>query len=529
MSDIDNENSPYASSDRVLPSPGPYLARVISLQDTTNMGILTVQLIMPIGGSIDDGQLTQVKYLSPFLGSTSAKYLNPNKSGSDITQDYDGTQKSYGMWMVPPDPGNLVLCMFVNCDIGQGYWLGCVADENMNFMVPGLAATKYHYDTTDATNPITNDTARLPTAEYNKALPENNTPTDPTQLNKPTHPLRDFLKSQGLLFDDTRGITTSSARREVPSAVYGISTPGPIDVAGPVGEVGSTQKGRTIPVSRLGGSTFVMDDGDDQFLRKTPASEGPPKYASVEQGETDGDATIPHNELFRIRTRTGHQILLHNSEDLIYITNSRGTAWVELSSNGKIDIYAEDSISIHTGNDLNLYADRDINMEAGRNINLKALNRFQSEAGGNYNILIGKGGVITTAAGGLNINTTGANNFTASGDTNIKSGGNHVETAAQVHMNGPAAATATKTTALTTFENPTETKGGAITSIMLRVPTTEPYPGHENLDPEQFTPEKTDREAGSASTVPEMWQAYTTVTDTFEKVSTITTPQDEQE
>jgi hypothetical protein len=64
---------------------------------------------------------------------------------------------------------------------------------------------------------------------------------------------------------------------------------------------------------------------------------------------------------------------------------------------------------------------------------------------------------------------------------------------------------------------------------MLRVPTTEPYPGHENLDPAQFTPEKTDREAGSASTVPEMWQAYTTVTDTFEKVSTTTTPQNEQE
>jgi uncharacterized protein (DUF2345 family) len=511
------------------------------------MGILTVQLIMPIGGSIDDGQLTQVKYLSPFLGSTSAKYLNPNKSGSDITQDYDGTQKSYGMWMVPPDPGNLVLCMFVNCELGQGYWLGCVADENMNFMVPGLAATKYHYDTTDATNPITNDTARLPTAEYNKAFPENNTPTDPTQLNKPTHPSRDFLKSQGLLFDDTRGITTSSARREVPSAVYGISTPGPIDVAGPVGEVGSTQKGRTIPVSRLGGSTFVMDDGDDQFLRKTPANEGPPKYASVEQGETDGDATIPHNELFRIRTRTGHQILLHNSEDLIYITNSRGTAWVELSSNGKIDIYAEDSISIHTGNDLNLYANRDINMEAGRNFNLKVAKRHQTEVGTNKVLIVTANNTIEvkgthdetitgatklTAKGGFNLNTTGANNFTASAATNIKSGGNHVETAAQIHMNGPAAtaaATAAAPKALTTFKNPTEIKGGSITSIMLRVPTTEPYPGHENLDPAQFTPKKTDREAGSASTVPEMWQAYTTVTDTFEKVSTITTPQNEQE
>ena len=37
------------------------------------------------------------------------------------------------------------------------------------------------------------------------------------------------------------------------------------------------------------------------------------------QNEKDGKRELPHNELFRVRTRTGHQILLHNTEDLIYI------------------------------------------------------------------------------------------------------------------------------------------------------------------------------------------------------------------
>jgi hypothetical protein len=115
-----------------------------------------------------------------------------------------------------------------------------------------------------------------------------------------------------------------------------------------------------------------MDDGDDKFLRKTTASEGPPEYANAEAGETDGNPTLPQNELVRIKTRTGHQILLHNTEDLIYISNARGTAWIELTSDGKIDIHANDSISIHTEADLNFVAERDINLEAGRNVNVKA-------------------------------------------------------------------------------------------------------------------------------------------------------------
>jgi hypothetical protein len=150
----------------------------------------------------------------------------------------------------------------------------------------------------------------------------------------------------------------------------GPSAPGPIDKAGKQGKVGKFEHKHSAFISRLGGSSFVMDDGDDKWERETAPSDGPPVYKSVEAGET-GLRDRPHNELIRLRTRTGHQILLHNSEDLIYIGNSRGTAWIELTSDGKIDIFAEDSISIRTKQDFNFYADRDINMEAGRNFNTK--------------------------------------------------------------------------------------------------------------------------------------------------------------
>lgn len=405
-------------------NPGPYLARIISHLDPKYMGTLQVELLRDVGNLPSrTGNIFQVKYLSPFYGVTGIQYLGNNNTFND-------TQKSYGMWMIPPDPGSLVMVIFAEGDPKQGYWIGCVQDEHMNFMVPGLAATEINTE---------NSNKKLPVAEYNKRKNDLQY-SDSTQIKKPVHPLSAVLQEQGLIEDENRGITTSSARREVPSAVFGISTPGPLDRSsgapkGPLGKFESKISGAFI--SRLGGTTFVMDDGDDKFIRKTHASSGPPDYVSLENKESGGEPNIPHNELVRIRTRTGHQILLHNSEDLIYIGNARGTTWVELTSNGKIDIFAEDSISIHTKQDLNITADRDINLKAGRHVNVNA------------------GGHIWETSGGTN---------------ETRAGGDIIETAPNIHMNGPAAATA---------------------PAPQRVPQHEPWAGHENLNPSAHTPDKT--------------------------------------
>jgi hypothetical protein len=445
------------------------------------------------------------------------------------------------MWAIPPDVGTIVVVIFIGGDTRKGFWMGCVQNEDMNFSLPGYAATEFVVDDSRETD---SEKTRVPVSEYNKVI-HPSTESDSTKKLKPEHPSAVALESQGLLKDDIRGITTSSARREVPSMVFGISTPGPIDKEGKQGKVGKHE--HKIPnafVSRLGGSSFVMDDGDDKFLRKTTASDGPPEYASVELDETDGLKNILHNELIRLRTRTGHQILMHNSEDLIYICNSRGTAWIELTSDGKIDIYAEDSISFRTKQDFNFYADRDINMEAGRNFNTKVNGRKHTHVVGDQTLIVDANQKIrvtgthdTTVTGvakvkasaGFNLNTTGENNFTASGTTNIKSGGNHVETASQIHMNGPAAETADSATPPDALSVHTHVdllgqdqweSTTSKTSIMRRIPTPEPYPHHENLDPLRYKPDMLDRDAGSSdmSTPPDAWRKYSTITDTFAKV-----------
>ena len=547
------DNSYYSSNTSDNPRPGPYLARVIGHMDSTYMGILEVQLLRPVGGNPSETKTFQARYMSPFYGVTSADHLIGSTNVDDLaysSDDYNNTQKSYGMWMVPPDVGSLVIIMFIDGAVDKAFWIGCVADEGMNFMLPGLAAT--HKVVEDPEADKAGRQGRVPVAEYNKAV-NNTADPDITQGLKPRHPFTDVLSHQGLLFDDIRGITSSSARREVPSMVFGISTPGPVDKKGPKGEIGNLESRVTTFVSRLGGTTFVMDDGDNRFLRKTTASEGPPEYASVEDKETDGKVELPHNELVRIRTRTGHQILFHNSEDLIYITNARGTSWIELTSDGKIDIFAQDSISVRTANDLNFYADRDINIEAKRNLNIKVGGEMHTHVVGSQKLIVDKdqkiqikkavdityettythhvkqdvnklydtnylqhvlgnsdkvfdgayqhkvGGNFDFNIGGHNFQTSGGNMEIKAANTTI-SGGN-------INFNGPAASTASMAGNASEAELPQRLKLHKLSietgeydeaqippTIMRRVVTTEPYVYHENVDPLKVKPDQTDRD-----------------------------------
>lgn len=499
-------------SDLPQSNSGPYFARVVGNIDPKYMGTLQVQLMREVGNTPNsEGSTIQVRYLPPFYGATPIDQLGKN-------ENYDDTQKSYGMWFVPPDVGTIVVVIFVNGDMRRGFWIGCVQDEFMNFMIPGMAATTYHNDKSSTDKKVV--------SEYNKKI-TNLENTDVTKNKKPVHRFQRVLESQGLSQDETRGITTSSARRESPSNVFGISTPGPVDrtSGAPKGNFGKKESLVTGAfISRLGGTTFVMDDGDDNYLRKSDAYDGPPEYASVENKEAGGNPAIPHNELVRIRTRTGHQILLHNSEDLIYIANAKGTAWIELTSNGKIDIFATDSVSIHSGNDLNFTADRDINLTAGQNLNLVTGKEIRSAAGKSISNVAGTfitsnaGTSISETAGTFISSFAGSNITLASqtntnimaggvltvngvGQINVEACGNIVAKGAQVHINGPDPGVA----------NPDSPIAPVSAQQTSRIPQREPWAEHENLNPQAYKPGKT--RAGSAQTS----SSAPSIMDTFRK------------
>ena len=512
---------------QLVKDPGPYEAIVVSHLDPKKMGTLSVELLKNSrsGNQTErSGQIVQVKYMSPFAGSTPI-------NGNTANDDFAGTQKSYGMWFVPPTPGTKVLVVFAEGNLARGYWIGCIQDTYMNWMTPDpwSGTTANNYD----------PNLKLPVGEFNKRL-QTGKGTDPSLYEKPAN--LDFytiLGRQGLLNDDVRGPANSSSRRNLPSSVFGISTPGPRDKrdGAPKATVGSSETRTQRFTSTLGGSSLVFDDGDERYVRNSFAQSDAQQYTDLigEENPTSGLKQVPKGECVRLRTRTGHQILLHNSEDLIYIANAQGSSWIEMTANGKIDIYAQDSVSVRTQNDLNISSDRDINLAAARDINMNAGRDYKLtvsnnsdvkvgvdhkiDVGSNNDIYVGadqklyvgatRNTIVTGAhtisnkatldinttgdrkdtQANLDLNTGGYNYLTAGGNTDILSGGNHTETAAEIHMNGPAAVEAA-------------TAGTAATAVVaapalwpVRVPVHEPWNAHEHLDPLTFVPSFTQASA----------------------------------
>ena len=469
-----------------IEGPGPYLAKVKSHLDGEYMGRLKVELLKnnSEGNSTETtGQTVTVSYLSPFYGVTPYKGLSENEGG-------EYSQSSYGFWAVPPDIDTTVLVIFAEGNRGQGYWIGCVHDQYMNFMTPGRASTGYNDEAQGELRPVT---------EYNKRT-EDGAGNNPTQFIKPCD--KDacaMLERSGLMSDPIRGHTSSSARREVPSMVFGLSTPGPADWrdGSPRVSYGENFGETQVPFNRLGGSTFVMDDGDPSMYRTSAPSEGPSAYASLTNG---GNPLYPANELVRIRTRTGHQILMHNSEDLVLIQHGNGTM-IELTAGGKIDIYAKDSVNVHATTDINLKADRNINIEAGSAINMKSGSNIVSSAAGNIELKAGADGKIT-AGGSVNLNApdTRTNKLGVTGTLDVSS----TVRAGELTTSGNL--TAAKVISVTTEQggpgtggSPTAPSSAASAPSPTRVPQGGGWTGSENLNPAAHTPEATDNTEGTSS------------------------------
>jgi GH24 family phage-related lysozyme (muramidase) len=318
---------------------GAYLGIVKDTNDAQRMGRIRVH-IPDLGGhpSNSDHWIT-CSYVSPFAGATPP-------SQTQNSSEIKATQVSYGFWFPVPDVENEVIVMFLNGDPNKAIWIGCRFQQNMNQMVPGIAGSNTEEGFASG-------------GEYNKTT--ENRPSAPSRT---VHPLHAGLKAQGLENDQIRGVSTSSARRQGTSRAYGILTPRGTQIV-----IDDGVQLSSIPEQNESSPEYKAD------LNKNPAHQTVSKTDEPEPNRT--------SEYIRFRTRGGTQILLSETDGMIYMATRNGQTWVELSVDGNVDVFAGKSVSIHAQSDLNLVAQTDVNIEAGRNINLKA-----------------RGGTTTDVAGG---------------------------------------------------------------------------------------------------------------------------------
>ena len=470
-----------------LTSPGPYVGVVKNNVDYNRSGRL--QVYIPLLGSNDPtdqkGWLT-CQYLSPFMGFT-------NMDQPSDQEVYDAVQQSYGFWMVPPDVGIRVLVVFADQDPDKAFWIGCIPEPLKTQMTPAIGARNYSDGTgTPIDFSMAEENVTLPALQ--ESLEKHFTdgggttnvrfPSSEIQFNtvedikdfyakaRPVH--EDVFKQlclQGTQLDLVRGPITSSSQRESPSQVFGFSTPGRPrkDVAQDANLINKIKSGnieldevkdynRPGKTSRRGGHSVVLDDGN----------------------------IVGENNLMRLRTARGHQILMHDTEEVIYIQHANGGSWVELDATGQVTIYASNSVSVRSGQDINLHADRDINLNAGNDIKMRSKKKIKVETDQMYIKTFKetnwetKKDLTVLVGGSIAINSGESGGWNCGGDTNI--------TAATINLNSGPAPQSPKVEDIPKFDytdvkaqdsivwKETTEEKDEIESINPIIPTHEPYP-----------------------------------------------------
>jgi hypothetical protein len=349
-----DEIKPRGSTKASQPDAGGAVLRSVPLFgvvkdniDPVRSGRLQVY-ISDLGGQNPDDSKSwvTVSYMTPFYGVTTPSGANTGFG------EYTKNPNSYGMWNSQPDIGTTVICIFINGDPNYGFWIGCVPQAEALQMVPAIGGTDNIVPNAGEAKGL-GGAVRLPVVNLNSnnegIANSNRFLTDA----KPVHSyVASILAQQGLVRDPIRGVIGSSAQRETPSRVgWGVSTPGrPIYEGGFTDETiadaatNSGQRSGLKVIARRGGHTLVMDDGD----------------------------ILGRDQLVRIRSSLGHQILMSDDGQTLFIIHANGQSYIEMGKEGTIDMYSTNSFNVRTQGDLNLHADNNININAGKQLNISA-------------------------------------------------------------------------------------------------------------------------------------------------------------
>lgn len=258
--------------------------------------------------------------------------------------------------------------------------------------------------------------------------------------------IADAIKEAGLGKDRHRGAGTQSRARETPSKVYGWKTPGNPDLG-------------------MNGHSFTMDDFvDDQMIR--------------------------------LRTSTGLQIMMSDTTGSIYLSTSRGNSWVEISDQG-VDVFTNGDYAVHAMGNISHRAEGDIVFDAAGSIRTRSGGDVVTDVGGKVDVTVvgdvheNIAGKLHTIAADIFGTTEGKiqlkaaeSRITTSGQQHMKAGGNiNLDAAQFIQQNGAAqeAEDAEEAAEIETENLPgppaSETEGGEDTEYVsgARVPQHEPW------------------------------------------------------
>lgn len=449
------------------------LGIVADTNDPQQMG--RVRVVCQRWGDSFDSAIEDIPwavYSSPFAGQ-----INAGTRGPGIDEVAGGV--AYGMWAIPV-VGAQVLVMCIDSDPNQRVYIGSVFDQ---FTPHTLPHGRFMYDD----HPNLDDTI---------------TPSGPySSTEKPIEPLSTNLRQA---FGNKEHPNYEWQNR---AADY---TATALDVANLESTYSSVADDKDITkddwTSRQGYQTDRQDPTAPTVF--TERNFSPMVYSFTSPGfhALSMDDRM-ENCRVRLRTTSGHQILMDDTNERIYIATAKGENWIEMDQTGNVDIYSTNKVNIRAKKGINYTTDEDFRVYASKSIHMIAQDEIRLEAKNDIHVMTGanirieasasiyaqavadihtKSGAVTNLTAGSEVNVKGSANvnmssgaevnvkgsanvnMSAGGDANILAGGNIIGSASLVEWNGPGAAEAAEAASATP-------PSALHTKWTHRVPAHEPY------------------------------------------------------
>lgn len=385
------------------------IGTVMDTNDPQQMGRL--RIMCPSLGDNNTSDTTDhlpwATYCSAFGGMVNANMSRGPNAGSTSAGPV-----AYGMINIPKRGASVA----VACIDGDPYyriWLGVIMDQGSLSTLPH---GRFFY-------------------QSNPALPGSGTPEGPlNSYQEPIEPLytnytQAFGGKSGNFEWRTRGADFSSAGntpdfiKQSPSAVPDETTP----------TIFTAEDGSTFSVqngyakNRLQG--FETDNESTTFSWTSPG------FHSISMDDR------PENCRLRIRTTSGTQLILDDTNERIYLNTANGANWFEMDFDGNIDMFATTRINLHAESDINMTSDQAVRIQGKQGVYINSGTEIVALATTNIG-LTAQGDIIESATGNHSAKAGGNLTHQSGGNSNFLAGGSLLLTGAQVSFNGSPASAA---------------------------------------------------------------------------------------
>tara|TARA_B100001057_G_scaffold25834_1_gene23728 strand:- start:15232 stop:18303 length:3072 start_codon:yes stop_codon:yes gene_type:complete len=415
----------------------------------SHMGVIQVYIAEMSTDESDKSQWRTVRYCTPF-------YSRVDNSGDKDT--FNETKVPAGIVTPPPDLGTTVLCFFPQGRNADGFYFACVPDTFMMQTLPEPTLYEGYIG-----------------GEFNDNNPLRK--TDKITNWKSQHRPVDFLtqqivNDQGLYRDKVRGLNNSGYMRESPSEIIGISSKGRR----------ITDQGKDFLKENSSAIKSLPNNSDAKIIKALLGPNNRRKGHSIalDDGDIDGNS----NQI-RLRTSTGHQILMNDTEGVIYVGNADGSVWIELGKSGTLDVYAQDSINFRSKN-LNFHADENIKFHSKGYTQIVSEQQLHLQSEDDLVLQSSADAGITSNA--FSVKASGSMNLSGGATSSIKSSGIMSVSGSIVMLQGPSLGGKTAKPVRPQMKldpkyDPTQqryilTRDSTITTTVDRLATHEPFVGH---------------------------------------------------